>query len=88
MDLDVLVMLPSFGKAPSHPTLYNPDYIDNETVEIVQNALVSLNEDAEGTEILRDLLNTDGMVAKNAEEHLGTYGAAVANVPGIQAYFS
>ena len=88
MDLDELVMLPSFGKAPSHPALYNPDTMDIETVEKVQNALVSLNEDAEGREILSDLLNTDGMVATNADEHLGTYGDAVSNVPGIQAYFS
>jgi ABC-type phosphate/phosphonate transport system substrate-binding protein len=88
MDLEDLVMLPSFGQAPSHPALYNPDYMDSETVELVQNALVSLNDDSEGTEILKDLLNTDGMVATNADNHLGTYGAAVANVPGIQAYFS
>ena len=88
MDLEDLVMLPSFGQAPSHPALYNPDYMDSETVELVQNALVSLNDDSEGTEILKDLLNTDGMVATNADDHLGTYGAAVANVPGIQAYFS
>ena len=62
--------------------------MDIETVEKVQNALVSLNEDAEGREILSDLLNTDGMVATNADTHLGTYGDAVSNVPGIQAYFS
>ena len=88
MDLDELVMLPSFGQAPSHPALYNPDTMDIETVELVQNALVSLNEDAEGREILGDLLNTDGMVATTAADHLGTYGDAVSNVPGIQAYFS
>ena len=57
-------------------------------MELVQSALVSLNEDAEGQEILSDLLNTDGMVATTAADHLGTYGDAVSNVPGIQAYFS
>ena len=88
MDLDDLVMLPSFGQAPSHPALYNPDYMDAETIATIQEALVALNDDAEGREILSDLLNTDGMVATTADDHLGTYGAAVSNVPGIQAYFS
>ncbi|MBL11772.1 MAG: hypothetical protein CMB46_03060 [Euryarchaeota archaeon] len=88
MDLEDLVMLPSFGQAPSHPALYNPDNMDAETIVIIQDALVALNDDAEGREILSDLLNTDGMVATSADEHLGTYGAAVSNVPGIQAYFS
>ena len=87
MDLDDLVMLPSFGQAPSHPALYNPDNMDAETVAIIQDALVALNDDAEGREILSDLLITDGMVAATADDHLGTYGAAVSNVPGIQAYF-
>ena len=88
LEVDEYVMLPPFGQAPSHPALYNPDTMDAETVVIVQNALVDLNDDSEGTEILNDLLNTDGMVVTNATTHLGTYGAAVSNVPGIQAYFS
>jgi len=49
--------------------------------------LIKLSDDEEGREILNDLLNTNGMVAANSEDHLGTYGAAVSNVPGIQAYF-
>jgi len=27
------------------------------------------------------------MVVANSEDHLGTYAAAISNVPGIQAYF-
>ena len=81
MDLDELVML-SFGKAPSHPALYNPDTMDIETVEKVQNALVSLNEDAEGREILSDLLNTDGMVATNADDPLGNLWRCSFQCPG------
>ena len=80
-------MLPAFGQAPSHPALYNPETMDEETVIMVQNALVALNDDAEGKEILNDLLNTDGMVITNAQQHLGTYADAISNVPGIQAYF-
>jgi len=53
----------------------------------VQDALGALNEDQEGADILWDLLYTKDMIPTNAEDHLGTYGAAVSNVPGIQAYF-
>ncbi len=88
LDVDEYVMLPAFGQAPSHPAIYNPETMDEETVIAVQNGLAALSDDAEGREILSDLLNTDGMVVTNAEQHLGTYGAAVSNVPGIQAYFT
>ena len=87
LDEDEVVMLSPFGQAPSHPVLYNPDRMDAETVAKVQAALDALDDDAEGVEILQDLLNTDGMIITNAADHLGTYADAVANVPGIQAYF-
>ena len=87
LDVDEYVMLPAFGQAPSHPAIYNPNTMSEETVIIVQNGLVALGDDAEGIDILNDLLNTDGMVVANAEDHLGTYAAAVSNVPGIQSYF-
>ena len=80
-------MLDPFGQAPSHPALYNPDNMDSETVSIVQDALGTLNDDKEGRDILWDLLNTEDMIPTNAQDHLGTYGAAVSHVPGIQAYF-
>jgi len=80
-------MLEQLGQAPSHPALYNPSTMNNEMVELIQNALVDMNNDEEGTKILSDVLNTEGMVATNATAHLGTYGAAVENVPGIQAFF-
>ena len=92
LDRDEVVMLEPFGQAPSHPALYNPDvnapnYLDADAVALVQTALGSLSDDAEGKEILWDLLYTDDMIPTTAEDHLGTYGAAVSNVPGIQAYF-
>ena len=87
LDVDEYVMLPAFGQAPSHPAIYNSDLMDEETAIIVQEGLIKLSDDEEGKEILNDLLNTNGMVAANSEDHLGTYGAAVSNVPGIQAYF-
>ena len=88
LDVDEYVMLPPFGQAPSHPAMYNPETMDAATVIKVQNALVELNDDSEGKEILNDLLNTDGMVVTDTITHLGTYGAAVSNVPGIQAYLT
>ena len=87
LDRDEVVMLDPFGQAPSHPALYNPENMDNDTVVAVQEALAALNDDTEGSEILWDLLYTNDMVPTNAENHLGTYGAAVSNVPGIQDYF-
>ena len=61
--------------------------MDEETVIIVQEGLAKLGDDDEGREILNDLLNTNGMVVANSEDHLGTYADAISNVPGIQAYF-
>ena len=79
-------MLPSFGQAPSHPVMYDPARMDQETMLVIQEALIALDDDAEGREILNDVLNTAGMVASTGDEHLGTYSDAVSNVPGIQAY--
>ena len=87
LDRDEVVMLEPFGQAPSHPALYNPENMDLETISLVQEALGALNEDQEGADILWDLLYTKDMIPTNAQDHLGTYGAAVSNVPGIQAYF-
>tara|TARA_Y100001936_G_scaffold65013_1_gene63796 strand:- start:445 stop:1521 length:1077 start_codon:yes stop_codon:yes gene_type:complete len=86
LELDELVMLPSFGQAPSHPVMYDPARMDQETMLVIQEALLALDDDAEGREILNDVLNTAGMVASTGDEHLGTYSDAVSNVPGIQAY--
>ena len=87
LDRDEVVMLEPFGQAPSHPALYNPEKMDLETISLVQDALEALNEDQEGADILWDLLYTKDMIPTNAQDHLGTYGAAISNVPGIQAYF-
>ena len=86
LDRDDIVMLPSFGQAPSHPVMYDPARMDDETMLRIQDALLALDDDSEGREILNDVLNTAGMVASTAEEHLGTYSDAVSNVPGIRAY--
>ena len=43
LDMDQYVALPAFGKAPSHPVMYNPDYLDMQSRTAVLNALISLN---------------------------------------------
>ena len=86
LDRDEIVMLPSFAQAPSHPVMYDPDRMDDETMLLIQDALLALDDDSEGRAILNDVLNTTGMVASTAEEHLGTYSDTISNVPGILAY--
>ena len=39
------ILLPSYGSAPSHPVMYNPDYMNSETVKTVQDALVGMNDE-------------------------------------------
>ncbi len=87
LEIDDYVMLPPFAQAPSHPVIYNPTKLDSTVVSLIQNALLELDDDSEGRDILHNVLNTDGMAITNAEDHLGTYGEAVGNVPGIQTFF-
>tara|TARA_Y100000588_G_scaffold181301_1_gene195064 strand:- start:568 stop:1572 length:1005 start_codon:yes stop_codon:yes gene_type:complete len=77
--------LPTFGKAPSHPVMYNPEYMDAENVTALQNALEVMN--AEDTDILDNVFSTPGFTIIDTESHLGTYGGLIDGVPGIQAYF-
>ena len=44
--------------------------MDEDTVLAVQNAVIALDDDEEGRQILKDLLNTEGMSPANAEDHL------------------
>ena len=76
-----------FGKAPSHPVMYNPDYFTQSEVDALRNAFSVMNNNSEDLEILDDVLSTPGMTIIDTEEHLGTYGDAVEDVPGIKAYF-
>ena len=57
--------------------MYNPANMDEETMLLIQSALLALEDDSEGRSILEDA-STDGMVASTGEEHLGTYGDAVS----------
>lgn len=76
-----------FGRAPSHPVMYNPDYFTQSEVDALRDAFSVMNNNSEDLEILDDVLSTPGMTIIGTEEHLGTYGDAVEDVPGIKAYF-
>ena len=82
------ILLPSYGSAPSHPVMFNPDFMDAETQKKVQDALVGMNDSTEGTEILENILGTPGMTATDANTHLGSYGGLIEDIPGISNYFN
>lgn len=84
---DDYVLLPSYGAAPSHPVMYNPELLDSALVENIQAALVTMKDTQDGQSILANVLNTPSIVETTAEEHLSSYGNLVQHVPGIQSYF-
>ena len=88
LDRDRYVKLPKFGNAPSHPIMYNPAIMSTDKATKVRAALLSLNDDVLGMDILENVLNTPGLVQTNAEDHLGSYGGLVQHVPGISDYFN
>ena len=85
---DQHVALPAFGKAPSHPVMYNPQLLNSTVVSEVTDALVQMSNDVVGSGILENVLNTPGIVATNAEDHMSSYSSLVSNIPGISAYYS
>jgi ABC-type phosphate/phosphonate transport system substrate-binding protein len=85
---DQYVALPSFGKAPSHPVMYNPETMDQNKADIVRNALVNMATNPDASAILENVLNTPGLVSTNSTEHLGSYSNSIKNIPGIAAYYN
>ena len=58
----ITYMLPSYGSAPSHPVMYNPEFVTDDTKTKVQNALVGMKDNDEGAAILDAVLGTPGIV--------------------------
>ena len=85
---DDYLLLPSYGSAPSHPVMYNPEFVNSETKTKIQNALVAMNETEAGLAILDKILGTPGITEVTAEEHLGSYGNLIEDIPGINAYYN
>ena len=86
LDRERYVALPPFGQAPSHPLMYHPDHLDEQTLTALAGALVNMQQSEEGQSILDDILNTPGLVQISTEEHLGSYSSLIEHVPGITGY--
>lgn len=84
---DQYIALPAFGQAPSHPIMYNPEFMDISKSDKVRDALVEMTTDSSATPILEHILNTPGIISTNTEEHLGSYSSLISNVPGISEYY-
>jgi hypothetical protein len=76
-----------FGRAPSHPVMYNPDHFSSAEVAALQDAFTTMNANTDDLAILDDVLSTPGMTIIDTEAHLGDYGDSIEDVPGIKAYF-
>ena len=87
LDIEEYVALPAFGKSPSHPVMYNPNYLDSEITTKVTNVLVEMSSDSGASNILENILNTPGFIATNTSVHLGSYSSLISNIPGISAYY-
>ena len=87
-NVDDYYALPTFGKAPSHPIMYNPDFLDSTNVSALQDALAAMSVSDSGITVLDDVLSTPGITIVNTTDHLGNYGNLIDGVPGIQAYFN
>ena len=85
---DQYVALPAFGQAPSHPVMYNPEFMDVSKADKVREALVGMTTDPSATTILEGVLNTPGIISTTTENHLGSYSESIRNIPGISAYFN
>ena len=85
---DQYIALPAFGQAPSHPVMYNPEFMDVSKADKVREALVGMTTDSSATTILEGVLNTPGIISTTTEAHLGSYSESIRNIPGISAYYN
>lgn len=87
LEMERYVPLQAFGQSPSHPVMYNPEYVEDDVLEQVVSAMVAMSDNADGQMILENILNTDSIINANTVSHLGSYGGLIQNVPGISSYY-
>ena len=87
LDISQYVPLPKFGSSPSHSVMYNEEVLAEDKEQAIQDAMVQMKDDEQGLAILQEVLGTDAMIATNSQDHLGTYGAALENIPGISTKY-
>ena len=85
LDLDAYSLLIEFAEVPSHPVMASPTVTDAEQT-LLQEALLSLNDTPEGQEILADVFGIHQLTTATADEHLGSYGALIEILPGIEDF--
>ncbi|CAN5895509.1 hypothetical protein BH23GEM7_BH23GEM7_12600 [soil metagenome] len=72
------------GRVPSHPIVVRRD-LSPARREAFVNAMLKLTR--ERPDIYRELYGVEGVVPTTTEEHLGDFGQAVSNLPGLHAQF-
>ena len=92
LDEEEYILLPSYGSAPSHPVMYNPDRVDIQTRTAILNALLSMNDEmyvenhSMGGETYTGCLNVNTQVV-DTEQPMNECGDQILmnilNTPGI-----
>jgi hypothetical protein len=78
---------PAFGRVPSHAVMVNPSHSTDAKIIAITAALLALNTAEGGDVILESVLNTPGITSTNSQDHLGSFSAALANIPGLVAEY-
>jgi len=86
-NIEDYVALPTFGKSPSNPLMYNPSKINNSLLEQLEEILIEMDNEIEGISILKNIFNSLGFISTNATEHLSEFSSLMSNIPGISAYY-
>lgn len=72
------------GRVPSHPLMVRRE-LSPARREAFVNAMLKLTR--ERPDIYRELYGVEGVVVTTTREHLGDFGQAVSNLPGLHAQF-
>jgi hypothetical protein len=68
--------------------MYNPEFFTQSEVDTLRAAFEVMNANDDDLEILDNVLGTPGITITNTEGHIGEYGDAIEDVPGIAAYLN
>ena len=86
LDVDEYEIVQEFTEVPSHPILAGAETTVGER-ELLEDALLALNDSTEGREILEEVINVHALESATSGEHLGPYGELIAHLPGIEDHF-
>lgn len=86
LDIDEYEIVIEFTQVPSHPVLAGAGTTEDERTHL-RDALLALNDDADGRDILDSVFDVHRLTETTSSEHLGAYGELLANLPGIEEHF-